>query len=375
MSTSQVPVRKRRFDKTRLWIPILLIPYLVYVFFIIRVDQGAIDYETFMAIGQRLLHGQPVWLESSYYPMPFVIIFAFLSMLPRALSMLIWHLGPILLALWIMDWNPLTLLFGPLFGNMIGGQSAVFAMMGLWGYRKRINEDNWRAGFWLGILLLKPHLGIFPIAWACVQWVLMLRRERRISKQALGFLATAVGLYAPGFLIMPDWTVQWQQRLGQYNPIILRTVAGFVPRTLLYFGERTTLAFWIPLITITLLLFAFILFQQRGRMRFDVFILWSTIVSPLVHDYDLIQLVPLLDTNRKKIVAALLSIPHWLVILLAYTNDQAWFVVTFIPLGLLAHYLFVDKAAEIQQTDPSDARILTIQTLIRSFIPSQSSSG
>src|SRR5579859_7455171 len=170
MSISQAPLRRIRFNKPKLWIPILLIPYALYLYFIIRVDRGAVDYETFMAIGQRLLHGQSVWLESSYYPIPFVIIFAFLSMLPRALSMLIWHAGPVLIALAIMDWDPLVLLFGPLYGNMVGGQSAVFAMLGLWGYRKRINDDDWRAGFWLGILLLKPHLGIFLILWACLQW-------------------------------------------------------------------------------------------------------------------------------------------------------------------------------------------------------------
>jgi hypothetical protein len=354
--------------RNRVFIPVLLIPYFLYLAYIISANRGAIDYETFMAIGQRFLHGQPVWIESSYYPIPYVIIFAFFSLLPRGVSMLIWHAGPVLIALAITNWSPWILLFGPLYGNMVGGQSAIFAMLGLWGYRKHINTDDWRAGFWLGILLLKPHLGIFPILWACLHWFGYVRRERRIPRQAIGFVATGIGLFLPGFLIMPDWVVQWQQRLHQYNPIIIRTEAGFIPRTLLFFTDRGSPSFWIPLLITAGLLLIIIWAIQRTWLTFDVYILWSTVISPLVHDYDVIQLIPLLDTPRKQLIAAVLSIPLWFVILLAYGNDQAWYVVTLIPLGLLLFNLFVQKQ-EPNQAKFFDANFLSLHSVTQRSHP------
>ncbi|MDX9864272.1 MAG: hypothetical protein RBT34_05635 [Anaerolineaceae bacterium] len=63
-------------------------------------------------------------------------------------------------------------------------------------------------------------------------------------------------------------------------------------------------------------------------------------VNPLVHDYDLIQLVPLLDTPRRMLAAVLLSLPGWLVILFAYTNDSAWYAFTIIAPGILAAVLW-----------------------------------
>ncbi len=61
---------------------LLLIPYVLYVGFVLQANRGPVDYETFMAIGSRLIHGMDVYGENSYYPMPFVMIFALFSWLP-----------------------------------------------------------------------------------------------------------------------------------------------------------------------------------------------------------------------------------------------------------------------------------------------------
>jgi hypothetical protein len=68
-------------------------------------------------------------------------------------------------------------------------------------------------------------------------------------------------------------------------------------------------------------------------------VLWSFVVSPLVHDYDLIQLLPLLETPVLQWVAVLLSIPGLVVILTAYGNDAAWYAFTVIAPGLLWAFL------------------------------------
>src|SRR3990172_579797 len=78
---------------------LLLVPYLMYVSFVIRANRGPVDYETFMGTGQRLLAGAEIYGENSYYPMPFVMVFALFSWLPRPISLAIWLLAPVITAL------------------------------------------------------------------------------------------------------------------------------------------------------------------------------------------------------------------------------------------------------------------------------------
>lgn len=82
---------------------VLLLPYLLYVSFVIRLNRGPVDYETFINLGHRLLEGREVYGENSYYPLPFVMIFALFSWLPRPLSIASWLLAPLILALIISD--------------------------------------------------------------------------------------------------------------------------------------------------------------------------------------------------------------------------------------------------------------------------------
>lgn len=101
------------------------------MWFVIGNGRGGVDYETFMEIGARFNAGEPIWTENSYYPLPYVLVFAFFSALPRELSVLLWHLIPVIAALVIARWRLSILLFAPLFAHMVGGQTAVFAMIGL----------------------------------------------------------------------------------------------------------------------------------------------------------------------------------------------------------------------------------------------------
>lgn len=121
---------------SRLFTILLLAAYLLYVGFVIQHDQGPVDYETFMQIGARFLSRQEVYGENSYYPLPFVMIFAGFSVLPRPVSMTLWLLLPVVMAWWISGWKPWVLLYAPLVAHFFGGQTAVFGMMGLWGYRQ-----------------------------------------------------------------------------------------------------------------------------------------------------------------------------------------------------------------------------------------------
>jgi len=340
-----MPDQKTRFLKLTALV-LLLIPYLLYLGFIIQHDQGPVDYETFMAIGARLLAGGQVYGENSYYPMPFVMLFALFSWLPRPLSMALWLLGPVLAALAITRGNPLVLLFAPLFGHFAGGQSAVFGMLGLWGYRKFEQTDRAAGGIFLALMLLKPQLGVIPLAYAAWQWWKAVRKQRKIPRQALAWAGTMLALFLPGFLVMPDWMARW---LASPRPLFERALSGFVPRTLLYIVSTGQAAFWILLAAIAVLLFFIIWRLNHKSITLDLAVVWGFVISPLVHDYDLVQLIPLLDKPKLMKAAVLLSLPGWLVILFAYSNNAAWFAFTIIAPGLLAVLLYqkqLEKTAE-----------------------------
>ncbi|MCD4673691.1 MAG: hypothetical protein K8R77_13590, partial [Anaerolineaceae bacterium] len=80
---------------------LLLTPYLIYIGLAIHTNRGPVDYETFMNIGSRLLSGGEVYGENSYYPMPYVMVFAVFSWLPRPISMALCLLVPVITALLI----------------------------------------------------------------------------------------------------------------------------------------------------------------------------------------------------------------------------------------------------------------------------------
>lgn len=317
---------------------LLLVPYVFYVWFIIQGDQGPVDYETFMSIGGRLLAGEEVWVENSYYPMPYVMIFAAFRWLPRPLSMALWHLGPVVAALAISRWNPWVLLYAPLFGHAVGGQTAVFAMLGLWGYRRHADAQDWRGGAWLVLSLLKPQLGLVPLVWALAQWWKHFRDTRRLPRQAWVWALTLAVLYLPGFALIPDWPLRW---LSQPRPVFSRALSGLLPRTLLFVLSPGHIVYWAVLLVLAAALF-FVVYRLAGRqLSLDIVVLWGFVVSPLVHDYDLIQLVPVLETRPLRRAAVLLSLPGWLVIILAYGVDAAWYAFTIIASGLLLLKLYL----------------------------------
>lgn len=331
-----LPVERRKLLRIAAVI-LLLMPYLIYVGLAVYTDRGPIDYETFMNIGGRLLSGGEVYRENSYYPMPYVLIFAVFAWLPRAVSLVVWLLGPVIAALFISGGNPLVLLFAPVFGHFAGGQSAVFGMLGLWGYRKHQEADHVGGGIWLGLTMLKPQLGLVPLVFAAIQWWRALRAEKRIPRQAWAFAVTTALIYLPGFLIMPDWPVRW---LSSPRPLFERALSGLVPRTLLYLFPGQTGAYWLVLGGIAALLLLGVWFMAGKKMTLDLAVLWGFVVNPLVHDYDLVQLVPLLDRGKRMLAAVLLSLPGWLVILFAYTTDTAWVVFTIIAPAVLGAMLW-----------------------------------
>jgi hypothetical protein len=277
--------------------------------------------------------------------MPFVMIFSLFSWLPRPISLAIWLFAPVIFALLVTNGNPLVLMFAPLFGHFVGGQTAVFGMLGLWGYRKNMDTANLKGGFFLGLTLLKPQLGIIPLAFAMTQWWKEFQILRRIPRQACALVITVAIIYLPGFFLIPDWPLRW---LSYPRPLFERAMSGFIPRTLLYIVSPKTVAYWSVIIAVGILLLWGVWLLNRRVMTLDLAVVWGFIVSPLVHDYDLIQLIPLLENPLLSVIAVLVSIPGWFVILFAYSNNSAWYAFTIIAPGILGALLYQKQKAVAQ---------------------------
>lgn len=284
-----------------------------------------------MRIGARFNRGEEVYGENSYYPLPYVMIFGILAALPRPLSMALWLLAPVLAALWITGWRPWVLIYSPLFGHFLGGQTALFGLLGFWGYRRYPAADRFSGGIWLALTLLKPQLGVIPCAWAAWHWWQSYREERRLPRQLIAFVATTAAIYLPAFILQPDWVQRW---LSNPRPLFERAMAGLIPRglVLLRLDGWWFLAIWLVLALLSLYGVTR-LFQKR--ISLDVLTLWYFFVSPLVHDYDLIQTIPLVEKAGERWAAVLLGLPALWVILFAYGNDAAWIAITIIAPGLL----------------------------------------
>lgn len=311
---------------------LLLLPYLGYIYFIIHIDQASIDYETFMQIGESFILGGEVYGENSYYPLPFVMVFAIFKLIPRPLSMAMWFLIPVFAALLIQKFDAKMLLFAPLASHFFGGQSAVFALLGLWGYRKFIKADQFWGGFWLAIMTMKPQLAVFSGIWALIQWANYFREHKKIPLQSLSFVGTMMLIYIPSFIIWPDWPLHW---LSSPRPLFERALSGLFPRTLLLMMPQSTSMYWIVLFVLSTALLFLVWRLNQKKLTYDLFMITSFILNPFVHDYDLIQLIPILDNRKMKNIALWISIPCWVVILFFYANDQAWFVFTFVAPALL----------------------------------------
>ena len=319
---------------------LLSVPYLAYLAFVIRLNQGPVDYETFMGIGREFLRGGQVYGENSYYPLPYVTVFAVFSLLPKFLSLTLWLLLPVVVALLISGWRPYVLLFAPVFSHFVGGQTSVFGLLGLWGFHRHSRPDQVLGGVWLSLTLLKPQLGIVPLAYAIGQWWRYWRLHRRVPAQVWGFAMATGALYAPSFIIWPDWPVQW---LSRPRPLFERAMSGLIPRALLPVADSASLTYWAIWLVVSGMLLCGVWLACRRKLSLTPLMLWSFIASPLVHDYDLIQLVPLLDTPAMRWGAVLLSLPGWVTILSAYGQDNAWFVFAFIGPGLLGIWLYENR--------------------------------
>lgn len=327
--------------------------YLAYVAFVIVADQGPVDFETLMSIGGRLVSGLPVYAENSYYPLPYVGIFALFNLMPRAVSMAVWLMAPVIIALVITGYRPHGLLFAPVFSHFAGGQSSVFGLLGFFGYRWNLDPSRYAGGFFLALTCLKPQLGIVPVAYAAYRWLEHYRVNSEIPRQAIAFFGLSGLIYLPAFLLRPTWLVEW---LSVPRPLFDRAISSAIPRLLLFVSSEDTVGYWIMWLVLSVAALV-ITWRLKGNSHaLDVLVLLSFIISPLMHDYDLIQVLPTIWGPIMPAASIVLSIPGWWTITTQYANDVAWVTFTIIAPGLLVAYILQCRRSSFGEGDSRTSR-------------------
>lgn len=315
--------------------------YIFYIYSMITTHNAPIDFLTFLRIGNLLNTHREVYITNSYYPMPYVWFFGVLASIPREISIILWFGLPVLLALYITKWKPWVLFYGPLLSHFFGGQSAVFGMMGLWGFRKYETQNSLTAGVMLGLASFKPQLLLVPLIYAIYTWVLFIIENRSLPKQLIGFILTVSIIYFPTFIYDPTWVTRW---LFSPRPFFTRAVSALVPRVLMQLINQSISQFILILAVVIPITSIIALFFLRNKYRrlsnIKTFVLFNYLFFPFIHDYDLIQLIPLVDDQREIFSMILVSIPCYLVILFSYDVDAVWITFSFFTPVLLIMSLF-----------------------------------
>jgi hypothetical protein len=315
---------------------ILFVPYATYIAFLLKTGTAPVDYDTFMNTGEKFLSGQQVYGENSYYPMPYVMIFALFKMMPQPMSIVLWLGLPIIIAYVASGFEPLVLLFAPLFSHFSGGQASAVCLLGFWGYRRSLGLNQYRGGMLLALTMLKPQLGIVPVAYAGHSWIQHFRRTRTIPAQLYGFVGVLSVMFLPTFLAFPGWLSEW---LSTPRPLLERALSAMIPRLLIGLLSPHAIGYWIVWGILALGCLAVVWRRRTGKASLDVLMLWSFTASPLVHDYDLIELIPVIHESGMWRAAVLVSLPGWWTMITNYANDRAWITFTIIAPGLLLAYL------------------------------------
>jgi hypothetical protein len=141
--------------------------------------------------------------------------------------------------------------------------------------------------------------------------------------------------------------------LANLRELRFRALSGAIPRILYYF-HLPSFVYYLLLFLLFVLTAIFLL--RKRLLRVDGWVLLGFIFSPFTHDYDLVQLIPMMEDRRLARIGILASLPGWITLLFFYDNDHAWATMTIIPIILLSGMILS------WGTYPRDLHKLSIRT-------------
>jgi len=253
-----------------------------------------------------------LWL----YPAPFYSTMCLPLGLSPPLTLVLWMLIPFFLVLILSGRRGLILLFPPFFIHMLLGQST-WLLLPLFAYAVWIDDKQVR--WWHGILgalvVFKPHIGGLALVW------LLYHHRRRI-----GFVLTSIIsiilVLIPAFVMLPSWLFDWLGNGRSFKLVSMANI-GVIPVNLLGVGVDAENALAsAPALSDQLIIYGFgaicaiillvLLYWRRGTLTWYDWVLVFCLANPLIHDYDLIILIPFIGLFPFRLkLAMLVAIPVW----------------------------------------------------------------
>lgn len=255
----------------------------------------------------------PLWL----YPAPFYSAMCIPILLSQQVTLVIWMFVPFLMALALAGRRAVILIFPPLILHTILGQST-WLVVPLFAYALWVDHKSARGwhGLIAALVIFKPHIGGLALIWL---WV----KHRHNRAFIITSVVSIVLMVLPAFLMQPTWLVDWLSN-GRSFKLVSMANLGMIPVALLDVGVGFEDALDIaPVLTDQLIIYGFgavlalvllwLLYWRRGTLTFYDWVLVFCLANPLMHDYDLIILLPFIGLFPKRLLLGLaVSIPVWI---------------------------------------------------------------
>lgn len=247
--------------------------------------------------------GREVLPQLSFYPATFYVAFCALAHHAPALNLLLWMLLPLVTAFMLSGGRAAILAYPPLFLLILLGQSTTWVMLML--VLIAHYEQGGKVRAWHGIAVasffFKPHLAALGLLYLLWRW----RKSPATLAVALGM---ALALLIPAFAYLPSWVGEWlaQGRRG-FEIGSMVSVAGWWVRMFnLPFAPSASVQLLVwgisAGVAVGLLGLAY---WRRGKLEFYDWLLVLCLTLPLIHDYDLVILLPFIALRPRLLLVAL----------------------------------------------------------------------
>jgi len=268
------------------------------------------DYAQLMIGAERFCYQTDSFIydERWLYPAPFYTSFCIPQHhLPQILFWL-WMIVPFLLVIWIGGQRSAIVVYPPLVLHLVLGQST-WVLLPLYMLAERLSrDDSQRVPLWYGIILglavLKPHIAFAAWVWIVWRW-----RERWLLLLT-GAISSLV-ILLPSFFMRPNWLFEWLANGRDYRPISMANIAlipvelfqlGLDQAAYISSGSGQLIIWGTGLMTAAALYF--LIHRRRGKLELYDWVLIFCFSNPLMHDYDLIILLPFLGNRPQRLLLA-----------------------------------------------------------------------
>jgi len=308
------------------------------------------DYAQLMIGAERFCYDTTFSYDQRWlYPAPFYTTFCLPQHVAPQILFWFWMVAPILAAIFLGGQRSAVLAFPPLLVHLVLGQSTwvvlpLYILASVY-HDKRI---PWWYGILLGLAVLKPHIALIVWLWLVWHW------RKSWGALLIGAISSLV-ILMPAFFIQPYWVTQWLENGRGFKTISLANIA-LLPVQLLQLGEGQTPSVS-PIIgrvivlgfcAVVAICLYYLISKRRGKLELYDWVLIFCFANPLMHDYDLIILLPFLGNRPQRLLLAVTSS----VIVWIYAGMTGNYNMSLLITGILLLARFMRLDEQFDKTAP-----------------------